>query len=93
MTAPVIDPIPPITTIANSASENSGREAVEAQRLLVVGVQPAGERGEEAGDRERGELRAHRTDAERLRLHLVVAKRDEVPSRACPPQVPSRRAP
>ncbi len=57
---------------------STGAKIVLAERLLVEREQAAGERREEAGQRERQQLGARRAEAERLRVALVLAGRDEV---------------
>ena len=82
--APGTDPRPPTTDHRERADALDRGEDLLAERLLVQHEQAARERREEAGEREREQLRPRRAQAERLRVALVVARRDDVALTARP---------
>ena len=87
--APGTDAMPPITTMANTrrlaSAENGLLIDVLADHVLVVDEQHAGDRGEEAGEREPGEHRPQRVDAVRLGGTRVLAQRDQHAAGAAAP--------
>ena len=76
--APGTDPSPPTTTIVSTRMLSTGAKIVLAEGLLVEHEHTTGEGREEAGQREREQLRAGGAQPERLRVALVVACGDEV---------------
>ena len=72
--APGTDPSPPTTTIVSARMLSTGAKIVLAERLLVEREHAAGERREEARQREGEQLGACRAEAERLRVALVLAR-------------------